>query len=276
MQRSGISETGKPSRTAVMTAHARGAHLLANGPRAVLADWLAWPLVGAEAESLTARSRAVFGDSAPLLATWLAARSRFTEDWLAASEADQYLVLGAGLDSFAWRQTGGLRVFEIDHPASQAWKRSRLDALGVAAPAELVWAPVDFEVESLADGLGRAGLRAGNTFVSWLGVTPYLSLDAIRATLSDLPPCTLAVSHGTPQDTWPDEVRAVSNTFGSIARGAGEPPRTRFAPEQFADLLAEHGFEILERVGYADVEPRWGLPAVSIGNERVILAVKRS
>lgn len=152
MQRSGISGTGRPSCTAVMTAHARGAHLLATGPRAVLTDWLAWPLVGAEVESLTARALEMFGDRAPLLATWVAARSRFSEDWMAASEASQYVILGAGLDSFAWRQTGPLRVFEVDHPASQDWKRSRLDALGVSAPPELVWAPVDFEAESLADG----------------------------------------------------------------------------------------------------------------------------
>lgn len=276
MQRSGISETGRASRTAMMTAHARGAHLLIHGPRAILADWLAWPLVGAEAESLTARSREVFGDSAPLLATWVAARSRVTEDWLAASGAGQYVVLGAGLDTFAWRQTGRVRVFEVDHPATQDWKRSRLDALGVAPPPELVWSPVDFEAESLADGLSRAGLRAGPTFVSCLGVVSYLSLDAIRATLSDLPPCTLAVSHGTPHDTWPDEVRSVSKTFRSIAAQAGEPPLTRLGPEQFAELLANHGFEVLDQAGYADVESRWGLPALSIGNERVVLAVKRA
>jgi methyltransferase (TIGR00027 family) len=195
MQRSGISETGRASRTAMMTACARGAHLVAHGPRALLADWLAWPLVGPEAESMTVRSRTVFGDSAPLLATWVAARSRFSEDWLAASGAGQYVILGAGLDTFAWRQTGDVRVFEVDHPATQEWKRSRLDALGVPAPAELVWAPVDFEAESLTDGLSRAGLGAGDTFVSWLGVVSYLSLDAIRATLADLPPCTAGAQH---------------------------------------------------------------------------------
>src|SRR5262249_5005162 len=150
MQRSGISETGQPSRTAVLAACARGAHLLAHGPRAVLLDWAAWPLVGAEAESVTASLRGMFGDNAPMLETWTAARSRFTEDWLADSRADQYVILGAGLDSFAWRQTGRLRVFEVDHPATQAWKRSRLDTLGIAAPPELVWAPVDFEAEPLA------------------------------------------------------------------------------------------------------------------------------
>jgi methyltransferase (TIGR00027 family) len=258
-----------------MAACARAVHLLTYGARSVLLDWLAWPLVGAEAESLAATLRTMFGDNASMLATWIAARSRFTEDWLAGSGAARYVVLGAGLDSFAWRQPGRLGVFEVDHPATQAWKRSRLDALGIAAPPELVWAPVDFEAESLTDGLGRAGLPAGHTFVGWLGVVPYLSPDAVHAALADLPPCMLAVSHATPEEMWPDDVRSVSNTFRAIAAQAGEPPMTWFAPDEFADLLAEHGFEALERAGCSDVEPRWGLPAVNIGDEHVVLAVKR-
>jgi O-methyltransferase involved in polyketide biosynthesis len=192
-------------------------------------------LVGAEAESLAATLRAMFGDGTSRLTTWIAARSRFTEDWLEGSGAAQYVVLGAGLDSFAWRQSGQLPVFEVDHPATQESKRSRLDALGIAD----------------------------------------LSLHAIHATLAEIPPCMLAVSHATPEDMWPDDVRTMSNTFRSIAAQAGEPPMTWFAPDQFADLLAEHGFEVLERAGYWDVEPRWGLPALNIGDERVILAVKR-
>jgi methyltransferase (TIGR00027 family) len=167
----------------MMAACARGWHLFNHGPRAVLADWLAWPLVGSEAEDLMAGIREAFGDVVGLLATWVAARSRFVEDWLTASGADQYVILGAGLDSFAWRQRGGVRVFEVDHPATQAWKRSRLQALGASAPSELIWVPIDFEVESVADGLDRAGFGAGTTFISWLGVVPYLSPDAIGATL---------------------------------------------------------------------------------------------
>jgi methyltransferase (TIGR00027 family) len=256
----------------MMAASARGAHLVTHGPRAVLADWLAWPLIGAEAETMAAGSRALFGEYSPLLATWVSARSRFTEDWLAASGAQQYVILGAGLDSFAWRQTGGVRVFEVDHPATQEWKRSRLDALGIAQPAELVWVPVDFEVESIADGLGRAGLGDGPTFVSWLGVVSYLSLDGIAATLRGLPPCSLAVSHGTPRDTWPEDVLEVSKAFAQLAIGAGEPPVSRFTSDQFAALLGEHRFTVVERASADDVEPRWGLPALAIGNERVVLA----
>src|SRR5215471_3773216 len=134
MERSGISQTGQASRTAMLTASARGSHLLRFGPRAVLQDWMAWPLIGGEAETIAARARAAFGEHQDALATWVAARSRITEDWLAESEAQQYVIVGAGLDSFAWRQRGGLAVFEVDHPATQAWKRARLDALASRAP----------------------------------------------------------------------------------------------------------------------------------------------
>jgi methyltransferase (TIGR00027 family) len=274
MERLGISKTGAASRTAMITACGRGSHLLMHGPRAVLKDWLAWPFVGSDAEALTAGMRAAFGDSAPLLATWVAARSRFAEGWLSRSGAEQYVILGAGLDSFGWRHTGGMRVFEVDHPATQEWKRSRLESLGLPTPPQLVWVPVDFEVESLADGLARAGVGWENTFVSWLGVVPYLSLEAVEATLRDLPPCSLAVSHGVPEVDWPIPVRAVSQTFSAIATDAGEAPASRFTPEQFAALLAGQRFMVVEEAGFEAVEPRYGLPALSIANERIVLAAK--
>ena len=274
MERSGISETGAASRTAMIAACARGAHLLVHGPRAVLADWLAWPLIGSAAEAIAAGARAAFGDVESLLATWVAARSRFAEDWLGESGAAQYVILGAGLDSFAWRQTSGIRVFEVDHPATQEWKRARLEALGIPVPPELVWVPVDFEVEAIADGLARAGIGPEPTLVSWLGVVPYLSVDAIEATLRDLAPCSLAVSYAVPEDTWPDAVRAASNTFRAMATDAGEPPRTFFEPDRFAALLGDHRFTLVHDVGFQDVEPRYGLPALSIGGERITLATK--
>jgi methyltransferase (TIGR00027 family) len=275
MELSGISQTGQASRTAMLTASARGSHLLRYGPRAVLQDWLAWPLLGGEAETIARRARIAFREHAVSVATWVAARSRITEDWLAGSGAEQYVIVGAGLDSFAWRQTGGVAVFEVDHPATQAWKRARLEALGSGAPAELVWLPVDFEVEAIGDALRRGGLAPVETFVSWIGVVPYLSLEAIHTTLRGLPRCWLAVSHGTPDSTWPPIVRDLSNTFVTIAREAGEPPQTRFTPEQFAQLLAAHDFEVIEEVGFEVVEPRLGVPALSVGNERVVLARRR-
>jgi methyltransferase (TIGR00027 family) len=269
-----VPETVGPSRTAMMTAAARGWHLFTHGPRAVLVDWLAWPLVGGPAEDLMDGVRAAFGDVAGRAATWIAARSRIAEDWLAASGARQYVILGAGLDSFAWRQRGGVRVFEVDQPATQAWKLGRLDALGMPLPPDLLWVPVDFEVEPVAAGLDAAGLGPGPTFISWLGVVHYLSLEAVAATLRALPPCTLAVTYITPEDTWQGAIGTASRTFQAMALGAGEPLVSMLTPDEMADVLGDAGFAVVEDVGPEDVEPRHGLPALSIAYERIALATK--
>ena len=88
----------------MLTATARAWHLLLNGPRALLQDWMAWPLLGPDAETSLELARGVMGDHTADLATWIAARTRLSEDWLTASKAEQYVILGAGLDTFAWRQ----------------------------------------------------------------------------------------------------------------------------------------------------------------------------
>jgi methyltransferase (TIGR00027 family) len=274
MPANGVSEMAGPSRTAMMTAGGRGWHLLRHGPRAVLVDWLAWPLIGSPAEALFAGMRAAFGDVVDQSATWIAARSRIGEDWLAASGAEQYVILGAGLDSFAWRQRGGVRVFEVDQPATQAWKRARLEALGMPLPSELVWVPVDFEVESVAAGLDAVGLSSGPTFISWLGVVHYLSLEAISATLRGLPPCSLAVTYITPEDTWQGAIGTASKTFQAMALQAGEPLVSMLTPDHIAAVLTDAGFALVEDVGPEDVEARYGLPALSIANERIALATK--
>ena len=270
----GLLEMGEASGTAMMVAAARGAHLIRHGPRAVLADWLGWPLVGGSAEALMWRFRDVFGALSDPMTTWLSARSRFSEDCLAESGAEQYVILGAGLDSFAWRHPGRVRVFEVDHPGTQTWKRSRLQALDLAAPPDLVWAPVDFETQSIADGLAIAGVGSRPTFVSWLGVTPYLSLEAIGAVLRGLPCCSLVVSYGTPESTGDGARREARELLLAFAREGGEPIVSLLSPEQLAGLLADHGFAVVEDVGCDDAEGRYGLPAVSAVNERIALAVK--
>jgi methyltransferase (TIGR00027 family) len=274
MPTNGVSETAGPSRTAMMTAGARGWHLFTRGPHAVLVDWLAWPLIGSPAEALFAGIRAAFGDVTGPVATWIAARSRIGEDWLAASGAKQYVILGAGLDSFAWRQQGGVRVFEVDEPATQAWKRARLEALGIPLPSELVWVPVDLEVESVAAGFDAVGLSSGPTFISWLGVIHYLSLEAISATLRGLPPCSLAVTYITPEDTWQGDIGTASRRFQAMALQAGEPLVSMLTPDDIADVLADAGFAVVEDVGPEDVEARYGISALSIANERIALATK--
>jgi methyltransferase (TIGR00027 family) len=122
---------------------------------------------------------------------FIAARSRFAEENLATAVARgvrQYVVLGAGLDTFAHRNPfteQGLRVFEVDYPATQAWKQRRLADAGLISPASLTFAPVDFERQTLADGLAAAGFdAAAPAFFSWLGVAVYLTRTAIRETLA--------------------------------------------------------------------------------------------
>src|SRR6185295_17030072 len=93
---------------------------------------------------------------------------------------------GAGLDTFAYRNPHpNLRVFEVDHPSTQGWKRSRLAEQSIEAPRSLTFAPVDFETQTLADGLKAAGFRADRpAFSSWLGVVIYLSKPAVAGTLA--------------------------------------------------------------------------------------------
>jgi methyltransferase (TIGR00027 family) len=276
MTRVGTSEAAGPSRTTMIAAMARASHLLHYGPRALLADWLAWPLVGADAEAILAKRRELLGDlDVVRLSVWMAARSRLAEDWLTISAAEQYVVLGAGLDSFAWRQPDRARVFEVDQPSTQAWKRERVAALGMPTPAELVWTPVDFEQRQLGTALSQAGLDATRgVFVSWLGVVPYLTPDAIVQTLRDLPDCSLAVGY-VPPDTHRDEdAREIGARYDHTVRQLGEPWVTLPTPKELAALLAQGGFTVIDDIGAHDIETRYGIPAVHF--ERMTLAGKDS
>jgi methyltransferase (TIGR00027 family) len=207
----------------MVSATVRGWHLFVHGDLALLRDWFGWPLVGGEAAAIRASLAAIYGTSSDQFATWVTARSRLAEDWLSSSGAAQYVNLGAGLDSYAWRHPTGVRIFEVDHPSTQAWKRTRLAALGLSVPDTLVWVPVDFETQSLMHELGSAGLTPEATFASWLGVVPYLTVDAITATLDALPRCSLAVSYLTPPDSWEGESLRTGRPTESVVRDRGEP-----------------------------------------------------
>src|SRR5262245_52153502 len=199
-------QEGKPSRTAIAAASMRAAHLLLDDEPKILRDTLALALsgVGVAAALRTTMDRVqteVARQTTPALAhsflrygqglaVW---RSRYVEDALEQAVSrgiTQYVILGAGLDSFAYRRpagTEGVRVFEVDHPVTQHWKRTRLDAVGVEIPLTVTFVPLDFEQQTL-----QAGLRAGGYHLkepgifSWLGVTPYLTEDAIFRTLREI------------------------------------------------------------------------------------------
>src|SRR6204780_882647 len=155
-------QEGKFSRTAQRVAIRRAAHQLLDNPK-VLDDPLALRIIGAEAANLLRTDPKEHHAFARAFRAFMAARSRFAEDELARAVergVTQYVILGAGLDTFAYRNPHpGLRVFEIDHSATQAWKREQLQSAGIAIPPSLTFVPVDFEHQTLANALARSGLN---------------------------------------------------------------------------------------------------------------------
>lgn len=259
---------GRPSATAQRVALRRAAHQILDEPR-VLADDLALRIIGREAASALAAGRDQ--ETTPMaraLRAFLAARSRFAEDELARAVklgARQLVLLGAGLDTFAYRNPypqDSLRVFEVDHPATQAWKRQMLAEAEIAIPGNLTYAPVDFETESLAEGLSRAGHAMDSiTFFSWLGVTPYLTADALGETLRFI--ATAPAQSGVVFDyaLAPSSLnvlqRRVFDALASRVAAAGEPFQTFFTPAQLAAELHAAGFGTVEDLGQDDINARY-------------------
>ncbi|MCP2258888.1 methyltransferase, TIGR00027 family [Streptoalloteichus tenebrarius] len=255
--------TSQASQTAVMAAAARAAHLLVDAEPRIFADTVAAALLGDRAEELLGYHR-VHG-AHPILAGARAqavTRSRYTEDALAGAVrrgVTQYVVLGAGLDSFAYRSAlaDRLRVFEVDHPATQRGKRDALAAAGIAEPATLTFVPVDFETDSLADQLRRAGFDATRpAMVSWLGVTMYLTREALGQTLAVLggfaPGSEIIADYILPAEMRDGAGAAYVSAVMSAAADGGEPWLTVLSPDAMSALLEEHGFVVVEHVGQRD------------------------
>jgi methyltransferase (TIGR00027 family) len=203
---------------------------------------------------------------------FMAARSRFAEDCLGAAVSRglrQAVVLGAGLDTFSLRNPYselGLRVFEVDHPATQAWKLRRLTEVGLAIPTSLRFAAVDFESGGLSRGLIDAGFKPDcPAFFIWLGVVPYLGRSAIAATLryiASVPESEVVFDYSEPLENYPPERRAEIIAVGARAAESGEPWLSHFDPPEIAQELNRYGFEELEDLGMAQIAVRYlGAPA---------------
>lgn len=254
------------SSTAFTAAAARAAHLLVDAEPAIFSDTLAAPLLGEWAEELLAYHHR--HGTHPVLAgarTQAACRSRFTEARLTRpnSGIDQYVILGAGLDSFAYRTPPGrFRVFEVDRAPTQAVKRELLDRAGIAVPGSVTFVPVDFEADPLRERLVQSGLDPCRpVFVSWLGVTMYLSREAILTTLTDLggfaPGSEIVTDHLLPAELRDAAGNGYAEAIAPVAAERGEPWRTFLSPAALAELLRETGFDVVEQAGQREsVEPR--------------------
>ncbi|ADG87211.1 class I SAM-dependent methyltransferase [Thermobispora bispora] len=247
---------GEPSMTALMAAAARAAHLIVDEEPHIFRDTLAYRLLGERAETLVGFHRA--HGTEPVLAgarTAAVTRSRYTEDRLTEAIGrgiGQYVILGAGLDSFAYRSpyAGKIRVFEVDHPDTQGWKRALLTASGIPTPPSLRFVPADLEEQF--DRLAYGGLDPSRpAFVSWLGVTMYLTRGAVERTLAWLgrlaPGTELVVEYLLPEALWDAAGREYAEHVRAAAAGFGEPWVTFFAPEEMSALLERHGFEVIEQ-----------------------------
>jgi len=251
----------KASRTALGTAYMRAAHQVLDAEPRILDDPVALPLLGPAAlqrikdaaeeyrtpESLALRSHVVL-------------RSRFTEDRLVAAVRRgirQYVILGAGFDTFALRQppwAQSLRIIEFDHPGTQSMKRSHLAAAGLVMPENADFAAIDFEHGSLRDGLLRYhGSRGGPTFFSWLGVTMYLKEDAVDAVLrsvASFPAGSEIVLTFAPRGESP-------SPLARRAENLGEPWVSYFEPDALDAILHGAGFSTVEFLSPEEAEARY-------------------
>jgi methyltransferase (TIGR00027 family) len=268
----------------VTTAAARALHR-EEPPPWVLDDHLALGLAGAEGVSIMQTLRdELSADDLLTFSRWICVRARFAEDVVeraVAAGTRQYAILGAGLDSFAYRRPdllARLRVFEVDHPASQAWKRERLAELGVSPPANLVFAPIDFETQTLRAGLLAAGFDfAANAVFSWIGVTMYLTLAAIEATLETVAACApdsrIVLTYNPPRSALKDQGLAMHSRMSQLADEMGEPWISLFTPAEAEALLRSYGFRKVDHFGPKEAIRAYfaGRPDVSLGMPQRLL-----
>jgi methyltransferase (TIGR00027 family) len=256
-----------PKPTALRVATYRAAHQLLDAPL-IFEDPLALKVLGAAEEEALRSDLARY--NVPLLRgvrTSVVVRSRLAEDeWARSKEQGvrQYVILGAGLDTFAYRNgdRDGCRIFEVDLPATQQWKRNCLSAAGIAAPDSLTFVPMDFERSTLSESLEKAGFRMDEpAFFSWLGVTMYLEEEAIMSTLRFI--ASLAPGSGVVLDytvlpsLLPPRERKVTEILAARTTEGGEPWKTFFDPASLAGTLHTLGFSEVEDFGPEQLNERY-------------------
>jgi methyltransferase (TIGR00027 family) len=255
-------EARGPSRTAIQVAIRRAAHHLLDDDPKILSDPFARAFAGFATDDalLDALGKLPLGD-VPWMRAPFVLRNRYAEDELARAfrkGISQYVILGAGLDSFAYRRPEFMRtldIFEVDHPASQAWKRGRVAELGIPVPATLQYVAVDFETATLTEGLTSAGVNLGApAFFSWLGVTQYLTPETVLGTLREIATIgaagtEVAVQFMPPATTLSNDEAGLLTALATGAAKVGEPWLSFFEPRELTNHLHKMGYRDITHFG---------------------------
>lgn len=259
-------QVAAPDNTAVRVALWRALHVEADAPPHVFEDTLGLKLAAPEEGWRDRPDMSPF--TRPFRASILA-RARFIEDLVAdqaTSGVEQYVILGAGLDTFAQRRpefASRLQVFEIDRPSSQAWKRQRLVELGIGVASHLRLVPVDFEAgDAWWERLAAAGFDSGRpAVVVSTGVSMYLTRDAIMATLQKVaalaPGSTFVMSFLLPIEMADPEVRPGIERAAAGARASGTPFISFFTPSEMLAMARDAGFKSVQHVSAATLGERY-------------------
>ena len=251
----------EPDNTAVRTALWRALHKQADTAPHILDDEIGLKLV-APPDGWHERPDMRFTKR---LRASIVARSRFIEDLIIGQSQQgicQYVVLGAGLDTFAQRRpdiASQLQIYEIDQPDTLTWKRQRLDELGFGVPDYLHFVRVDFETSSWWEELLKAGFDTSQpAVVVCTGVSLYLTEEAIVSTLNQVatlaPGSTLAMTFYLPIELLDEEDRSMQEMAEKGARAAGTPFISFFAPNEILDLAYKTGFKKAKTISTKDME----------------------
>ena len=247
-------EQNNPSLTAYKVAMMRATHQVLDNPK-VLEDPIALRIIGTQDVSeISSTSRKFKTKLQSYLRAIVVARSRFVEDELAVAVKRgirQYIILGAGLDTFAYRNpysSKSVRIFEVDHPVTQQWKRQQLHKAKISVPKTITFVPIDFENQQLANQLREAGFRTDEpSFFSWLGVTMYLNRETTMATMKYISSSTpsgseIIFDYTTPPSSQNFLRRFVFRLMARRVAAVGEPWRSFFNPNSLIDDLKAIGF----------------------------------
>jgi methyltransferase (TIGR00027 family) len=255
----------EPSRTALIIARQRAAHqVLDHG--SILYDPFAMKILREDEEDVLQ-----FANQHPLAnigRLFTTARSRIAEDALSTAVERgfrQIVILGAGLDTFALRNphvARQIRIYEVDYPATQAWKRQRLAEVKIALPPWLMFVPVDFERDDVGEKLVAAGFQQNlPAFFTWLGVVPYLTLDAIGCTLdymASIQNSEVVFDYMEPSQAFSEEMSELVTKRTEQLEKMDERWASRFEPGGIREFLRSHGFSAVEDINFEQIKSRFG------------------